>query len=143
MSVPVPRHKEIDDSLAKTLFAGTRARARQGLVAEMRQMFRAIAKRDGRWWFVHVPQEQGLYTQVRRLDQAEPMIREVIGLMRGMPEDAFDVVVEPQMDSLGDLQATIEEALRARQDGRRGSGGIVDGHAPRSPRGPQRRLHGA
>jgi len=114
-SVPVPRHKEIADSVTKTLFRGARGRAREGLVAEMRQTFRAIAKRDGRWWFVHVPQEQGLYTQVRRLDQAEAMIREVIGLMRDMPEDSFDVVVEPQMDSLGDLQDTIEEALRARK----------------------------
>jgi len=52
------------------------------------KMYRAIAVRDGRWWFVQVPGEQGLYTQVRRLDQAVPMLREVISLMRDVPEGA-------------------------------------------------------
>lgn len=81
----------------------------------MRQTFRAIARRDGRWWFVRVPERAGLFTQVRRLDQAEAMIREVIALLLQVAEDSFDVVIEPQLESLGDLRETIEEALRARQ----------------------------
>jgi predicted RNase H-like HicB family nuclease len=81
----------------------------------MRKLFRAIAERDGRWWFVRVPDERGLYTQVRRLDQAEAMIREVIGLMLEVPEDSFDVAVEPQIQSLGDLGTAITDALMARQ----------------------------
>ena len=59
-----------------------------------RKTYRATVRRDGRWWFIEVPGEQGLYSQARRLDQAEAMIREVIGLMRDVPEDTFDVEIE-------------------------------------------------
>jgi predicted RNase H-like HicB family nuclease len=81
----------------------------------MRQTYQAIAARDGRWWFVHVPGEQGLVTQVHRLDQAEPMLREVIGLMRKVPEDSFDVVIEPDLSSIGELRAVIERAVQERE----------------------------
>jgi predicted RNase H-like HicB family nuclease len=79
-----------------------------------RKLYRGVAIRDGRWWFVTVPDERGLFTQARRLDQAEPMLREVIGLMRQVPEDSFDVVVQPDLSSLGPLRATVEHAVRER-----------------------------
>ena len=94
---------------------GARTGAREGLVAGMRQTYQAIAARDGRWWFVQVPGEQGLVTQVHRLDQAEPMLREVIGLMRKVPEDSFDVVIEPDLSSIGELRAVIERAVQERE----------------------------
>ena len=81
----------------------------------MRQTYRAVAVRDGRWWFLQVPGEQGLFTQVRRLDQAEAMLREVIGLMRKVPEDSFDVLVEPDLSSIGELRAVIERAVQERE----------------------------
>ena len=81
----------------------------------MKRTFRALASRDGRWWFIQVPDDKALFTQVRRLDQAERMIREVIGLTLEVPEGSFDVVIEPQMESMGDLRVAIEDALRARQ----------------------------
>jgi len=83
-------------------------------VAAMTRTYRAVAVRDGRWWFLQVPGEEGLFTQVRRLDQAESMLREVIGLMRKIPEDSFDVVVEPDLSSIGDLRAVIERAVEER-----------------------------
>lgn len=81
----------------------------------MKPGYRATASRDGRWWFVHVAGEQGLYTQVRRLDQAEAMIREVIALMLEVPEDSFDVVVEPDLASLGGVREAVEAALVERE----------------------------
>jgi hypothetical protein len=84
-------------------------------VAKVRPTYRAIARRDGRWWFVQVPDEQGLYTQVRRLDQAEAMIREVIALVRQVAEDSFDVVVEPDLNSLSGVREAVEAALRERE----------------------------
>ena len=81
----------------------------------MRQTYRAVAVRDGRWWFLQVPGEQGVFTQVRRLDQAEAMLREVIGLMRKVPEDSFDVVVEPDLSSIGELRPVIERAIQERE----------------------------
>ena len=94
---------------------GARGRAWEGLVAKMRLSYRATARRDGRWWFVEVPGEQGLYTQVRRLDQAEAMIREVISLVREVPQDSFDLVVDPDLESLGAVREAVEAALRERE----------------------------
>lgn len=81
----------------------------------MKPSYRATARREGRWWFVQVPAEQGLNTQVRRLDQAEAMIREVISLVRHVPEDSFDVVVDTDLHSLGGVRAAVEAALRERE----------------------------
>jgi hypothetical protein len=85
------------------------------MVETVKPSYRANARREGRWWFVQVLSEQGLYTQVRRLDQAEAMIREVISLVRHVPEDSFDVLVEPDLDSLGGVREAVEAALRERE----------------------------
>ena len=89
------------------------------MVAAMRQTYRASAVRDGRWWFVEVPGERGLFTQVRRLDQAVPRLREVIALMRDVPEDSFDVAIDPDLASTGPLRDLIEDAARARRQAAR------------------------
>ena len=60
--------------------------------------------------------ERGLFTQVRRLDQAVPRLREVIALMRDVPEESFDVVIDPDLASVGPLRDLIEEAARARRE---------------------------
>jgi hypothetical protein len=43
------------------------------------------------------------------------MLREVIGLMRKVPEDSFDVVVEPDLSSIGELRPVIERAVQERE----------------------------
>jgi predicted RNase H-like HicB family nuclease len=80
----------------------------------MKPRYKAIAVRSGRWWALAVPELEGVFSQARRLDQAEPIIREAIGLMLEVPDDSFDVAIEPQMESLGHLRMSIEDALRTR-----------------------------
>ena len=53
------------------------------------------AERDGRWWLVRVPEVPAAFTQARRPDQVEAMAREVIALLLDVPEDAFDLRLEP------------------------------------------------
>lgn len=43
------------------------------------------------------------------------MAREVIALMLQIPEDAFDVVVEPDLASLGELRETVATAVQERE----------------------------
>ncbi|MGZ6267706.1 MAG: type II toxin-antitoxin system HicB family antitoxin [Candidatus Limnocylindrales bacterium] len=81
----------------------------------MKPRYKAIAVRSGRWWALSVPELEGVFSQARRLDQADPIIREAIGLLLEVPDDSFDIVIEPQMESLGDLRVAIEDAHRARQ----------------------------
>jgi predicted RNase H-like HicB family nuclease len=80
----------------------------------MRPTYTATAARSGRWWALAVPELGGVFTQARRLDQAEAITREAIALILETPEDSFDVAIEPQMESLGDLRGAIEDALHAR-----------------------------
>jgi len=63
-----------------------------------RRRFRVTAERDGKFWFLRVPELPGVFTQVRRLEQAPEMIRDVIALMLDVPADTFDVDVEPALD---------------------------------------------
>jgi predicted RNase H-like HicB family nuclease len=81
----------------------------------MRPTYRVTAVRSGRWWAIDVPELRGVHSQARRLDQVESMAREVIALMLDVPEHSFDVTVQTDLASLGDLRASIDEARDARE----------------------------
>jgi predicted RNase H-like HicB family nuclease len=85
------------------------------MVAIMKPTYRVTAVRSGRWWAIEVPELRGVHSQARRLDQVESMAREVIALMLEVPEDSFDVVVEPDLASLGGVREAVEAALGERE----------------------------
>ena len=85
------------------------------MVAIVKPTYRVSAVRSGRWWAIEVPELHGVFSQARRLDQVESMAREAIGLMLEVPEDSFDVVVEPNLNSLGGVGNAVEAALRERE----------------------------
>ena len=68
-----------------------------------RPMYTVTAQRDGRWWFVRVPEVRGAITQARRLDQVEAMAREVVSLLLEVAPNSFDL----------DVQAAIPDEVRA------------------------------
>ena len=57
----------------------------------------ANAERSGGWWAVEVPEVPGLFTQAKRLDQVDSMVRDAAALLTGQPEDSFEVVIEPKV----------------------------------------------
>jgi predicted RNase H-like HicB family nuclease len=81
----------------------------------VRPNYDAFAARRGRWWAVEVPAVPGLHPQARRLDQVEAVAREAIATALDLQEQSFDVAVEPQLASLGDLGTIVEAALKARE----------------------------
>lgn len=85
--------------------------------------YTAVCERSGGWWAVSVPELRGVHTQARRLDQAETMVREVIALMLGVPEDSFAVVMEPRLsdgtdDAVGELRRRKSQADAAQKAAR-------------------------
>jgi hypothetical protein len=70
--------------------------------------FTALCERAGRWWTIRVPQVEGLTAQVRSLDQAEMMTRQLISRSLGIPAESVRVEVLP------DSPAPVVQALRAR-----------------------------
>ena len=79
-----------------------------------RKVYTARAHREGKWWAISVKGVPGALSQVRRLDQAEAMAREVIALVLDVPEDSFDVVVAPELneehrDALAELDRAKEQ----------------------------------
>ncbi len=62
-----------------------------------RKLYTASARRSGDWWAISVDGLPGAHTQVRRLDRAEAMLREVTALVLDVPEDSFDVSVTPEL----------------------------------------------
>ncbi|MDR1264871.1 MAG: XRE family transcriptional regulator [Propionibacteriaceae bacterium] len=73
----------------------------------------AQARRSGKWWAVRVPEVGGLFTQARRLDEVEALVKNGAALLTGDPEDGFAVVVDPVWEDAG-LAAVVAEARVAR-----------------------------
>ncbi len=62
-----------------------------------RPLYRATCTRSEGWWAVRVEGVTGAHTQARRLDQVEANVREVLSLLLDMPEDSFDIEIDPQL----------------------------------------------
>ncbi len=77
-----------------------------------RPRYRVTAERDGKFWFLRVPELPGVLTRVRRLEQAPEMIRDAIALMLNVPADGFDVDVQPALDP--ELAALVASTRRMR-----------------------------
>jgi hypothetical protein len=70
--------------------------------------FTALCEQAGRWWTIRVPQIDGLTAQVRGLDQAEIVTRQLISRTLGLPPEAIRV------DVLHDAPAPVADALAKR-----------------------------
>ena len=60
----------------------------------MKDTYTVICERAGGWWAVHVRERPGVFTQVRRLDQAEEMARDAIAMFEGRRADSFTIEVD-------------------------------------------------
>jgi DNA-directed RNA polymerase specialized sigma24 family protein len=70
----------------------------------------ANCQRSGGWWAVDVPEVPGLFTQARRLDQVDAMVRDAAALLTDQPEDSFEVAVVPQLDDVTSDVAAVKAA---------------------------------
>ena len=57
--------------------------------------FTALCERAGRWWTIRVPQIEGLTAQVRSLDQAEVVTRQLIARTLAVPVESIRIDVLP------------------------------------------------
>jgi hypothetical protein len=70
--------------------------------------FTALCERAGRWWTIRVPQVEGLTAQVRSLDQAEIVTRQLISRTLAIQAESIRV------DVLPDAPAPVAHALQVR-----------------------------
>lgn len=78
----------------------------------MRTVYQVRAIRSGRWWALETEQVARARSQARRLDQAEPMIREAIAMVLDIEPDSFDIEIRPVLDP--DLDRLVTAATTAR-----------------------------
>ncbi|MBW1601348.1 hypothetical protein JJV70_04360 [Streptomyces sp. JJ66] len=57
--------------------------------------YRVTARRTGDWWALEVPELPGVFTQAKRLDQAETVASEAIAVMLDVAPGDVRVEVEP------------------------------------------------
>lgn len=74
--------------------------------------FTALCERAGRWWMIRVPQVEGLTAQVRSLDQAEIVTRQVIARTLAIPGETI------RIDVLPDAPAPVAHAIQMRHAAR-------------------------
>ena len=79
-----------------------------------RHEYTVEARRSGGWWALTVPELPGVHSQVRRLEQAEAMIKDAIAL-------AFDVELDVVCvcDPVPVVNAELDELLRSTLERRR------------------------
>jgi hypothetical protein len=88
------------------------------------------ATRSGRGWILAVPKVPGAVSYVRGLGQAREHAREAIAFVLDIPEDSFDVRLEPDL-APGDLaeitraRAAVAEAERVQREAARQSRSVV------------------
>ena len=74
----------------------------------------AVCTRSGGWWAVEVPEIPGLFTQARRLDQVEDMVRDAAKML----DSKVDAVhIEPKLDA--ETSYMVEELFAKRDAARR------------------------
>ena len=88
----------------------------------------AGAERSGNWWAVEVPEIPGLFTQARRLDQVDGMVRDAA---RMLGREVGMVTVDPKLSEedermIDELLAARREATEARAKASRLTAGAVD-----------------
>jgi predicted RNase H-like HicB family nuclease len=111
----VPRHNEINEFTAEAIMKDLEGELGKDLVAKMRRKaYTAQCRRVGDWWAIDVPEVPRLHTQARRLDQVEGMARDAIALLLDVPDDSFDVVVQPVLPQR--LKIEVERVRRLREE---------------------------
>jgi predicted RNase H-like HicB family nuclease len=78
-----------------------------------RPSHRVVARRSGKWWALEAPDIPGAYSQVKRLDHAESMMREALALLLDVDENSFDVDLEVHLSD--GLDRVIEELSSRRE----------------------------
>jgi ABC-type phosphonate transport system ATPase subunit len=77
-----------------------------------RHVYEVTAERDRRHWFLRVSELPGVFSQVRRLGQAEGMARDAIAAFLDIPADGFDVAVAVRLPK--DLQREVASVIDLR-----------------------------
>ena len=72
------------------------------------------AERSGDWWALEVPELPGVFSQARRLDQAQTMARDAIAAMLDVATDSFDVEVVTVLDD--ETRAALDDLAQAREE---------------------------
>ncbi len=78
----------------------------------------ATARRSGDWWAIEVAEVPGLFTQVRRLDQVEAMVKDAAELL-GSPVTEVDVVPDlPSVtrEKVSRAKASLNEAANLQKE---------------------------
>lgn len=74
----------------------------------------AVCERSGGWWAVEVPEIPGLFTQARRLDQVEAMVRDAAEML---DVQVGAVVIDPRLDE--DTQRMVDSLFVKREEARK------------------------
>jgi hypothetical protein len=79
-----------------------------------RRTFTATCQRSQGWWAIRVPEVRGAFSQARRLQHVERMVRDVVALALEVPPDSFDVRVEVMLPEPS--QRALDRAIDLRHE---------------------------
>ncbi|WP_432979191.1 hypothetical protein [Dactylosporangium sp. CA-233914] len=77
--------------------------------------YTAVCRRSDVWWAISVPELKGVHTQVRRLSEAEAMVRDAISLFLEVDPHSFALTLRLEVPEAQDV---VDAALSARRAAR-------------------------
>jgi hypothetical protein len=92
----------------------TDASKRPAVKRTTRPTYEVVVERDGKFWHFRTRNLERVFGQTRRLDQVESAFREVVSLVHGVPEDAFDVQIRTDLG--GELTTIVDAACAERSE---------------------------
>lgn len=83
----------------------------------VKKTYAVEVRRTGRWWAITVPELKGVFSQARRLADAEPMARDAIAAVLDVSARSFDIVIRPILgERLDELVRHARESRAAAQE---------------------------
>ena len=79
-----------------------------------RKAYTARCERSGDWWAINVPELRSVYTQARRLEKVETVVRDAIALFLDVAPDSFDIKIEPVLPR--ELQKKVGRLRKVRTE---------------------------
>lgn len=90
----------------------------------MTETYTARTTRDEHWWTVTVDEVPGLFTQARRLDQIEDMVRDALMLFPEVESDPEHATVDVVVDAA--IAARAEDARQLRRQAEKSQAAATD-----------------
>ncbi len=114
--VTIPRHREINRLTAEGIRKEPPTGPWREVVAGMRSVYVARARRSDRWWAITVDERPGIHSQCKRLDRVEAMARDAVSFVDRVDPSEVQIRLEVELSTAEQRAMSRAERKRLKAD---------------------------